>query len=150
MGNMLAFILPLAVLGPAAAHMLSERQGLLRPLFFGLFVVAVDFFLLVNARSPVLFCAYVAVLYIAAMFFWSYAIALVGRVDSSGRFASAVPAFMMIGGAGGPALGGKLIGMFSFQALAVMAALCVIVGMWLFILTPRLAAIKVPVLAQRG
>jgi predicted MFS family arabinose efflux permease len=133
MGNVLAAVGPLAMLGPIAAHILGERAGLLRPLLLGLVVVAVDFFFLVSAGSPVLLCIYAAALNMALMFCVPYTIALIGRVDPSGRFPSAAPAFMMIGGAVGPKLGSELIGFAHFQALAAVAASCVAVGILLFV-----------------
>lgn len=133
MGKVLAVVGPLALLGPVASHLLGERAGLLRPLLVGLAVLAVDFFLIVAATSPVLLGLYSALLFLAAGFSTPYAIALVSKVDASGRFASAAPAFIMIGGAVGPKLGSGLVGPAHFQMLAAVAAGAVVVSILLFI-----------------
>jgi predicted MFS family arabinose efflux permease len=133
MGNVLAAVGPLAMLGPVAAHILGERLGLLRPLLFGLAVIASNFFFVVSAASPFLLCIHAAVQSMALLFCMTYAIALVSRVDASGRFVSALPAFIMIGSAVGPKLGSELIGFAQFRALAAVAASCVTVGFLLFV-----------------
>jgi hypothetical protein len=120
--NMLAFISSLAFLGPTSAHMLNALHRPLRPLSFDLFVVAVGPSGLENACSLVVFYDYLAPLYVAAMYFWPYAVASVECVDPSGRVARGVPTFVLLGGAGGPAFSGKLIDTFSFQAIADVAA----------------------------
>jgi predicted MFS family arabinose efflux permease len=144
MGNLLGATFPLAMVGALLARILAERVGLLWPLLFGLAMVALNFFFLVSSVSAVFFGICVAVLDMAAMFYVPYAYALVSRVDSSGRLTGAAPAFIMIGNAAGPMLGGKLIGLAHFQVLAAVGAACVTAGMLLFVGTARLGSLKRP------
>jgi len=132
LGSMLAVAPPLALLGPVAAHLLGERLGLLRPLLLDLVLLAINILLLVHAAAPILFFLCTAALHVWVMFCLPYAIALLGRLDTSGRFASAAPAFMMVGGAAGPVLGSKLIGTNGFEPLAWVAVSCIAVGIALF------------------
>jgi predicted MFS family arabinose efflux permease len=132
LGGVLALVLPLAVLGPIAAHRLGERVGLLWPLLFGLVLMVIDSFLIVGAASPILFCITTLGFIMSALFCTPYAIALLSRLDLSGRFSSAAPAFLMIGGAMAPALGSKLAGTARFEALAGVAASCIALSMVLF------------------
>ncbi len=132
LGVLLALVPPLAMLGPLASHVLGERVGLLWPLLLSLAVLATDALLLVDAGSPFFFCLYSSVLNVAILFFVPYAIALLGRIDASGRFAGAAPAFMMIGGSISPTLGGKVIESAHFPALAWVAVSCITVSIVLF------------------
>jgi len=133
MGFLLGIAFPLALLGPLAAHRLGERVGLLRLLVFGQVLLAIDFFFLVKAATSLLLCLLMAGLGLCVQFCVPYAVTLLGRLDVSGRFASAAPAFMMIGAAAGPALGSKIISMSGFQALALVAASCIAVAIALFV-----------------
>jgi predicted MFS family arabinose efflux permease len=148
-GVVLAVVLPLAMLGPAAAHRLGERAGLLRPLLIGLTLMAMDGFFIVTAAPPFLFCVATSVLVMFGFFCVPYAIALLSRVDASGSFASAAPAFMMIGNAMAPALGGKLAGAGRFEAVALLSASCMALSIALFCAAVGLGAANM-VLRQRG
>jgi predicted MFS family arabinose efflux permease len=132
MGAILAVAFPIAMLGPIAAHRLGERMGLLRPLLLALVLLAIDIVLLVRAASPILFCLFSAAIALFSTFCVPYVIAFLGYLDRSGRFASAATAFMMVGGAVGPALGGTIIAARGFQALALVAVLCIAAGIALF------------------
>ena len=132
MGNVLAVATPLAVLGPVTAHILGERAGLLPPILIALVVATIDIFFLLSAASPLLLGIFWAVLPMALAFCVPYAIALVSRVDASGRFASASQAFIMIGSAAAPKLGSELIGLAHFQAFAAATAACIAASIVLF------------------
>jgi predicted MFS family arabinose efflux permease len=143
LGVVLAVVLPLSMLGPLAAHRIGERVGLLRPLVFGLALMAMDVFFLVSSASPVLFCITTSALIMLGFFCVPYAVALLSRLDASGRFASAAPAFMMIGNAIAPALSGKLAGAARFEALAVLACSCMALSVVLFSVSAGLGHVKV-------
>jgi len=127
----------LTLVGPAAAHALGERVGLLKPLYFGLTLVGVSILLLVVAASPVLFSIPIAGLSAAMAFCMPYAITLVSRIDYSGRLASAAQGFAMIGAAAGPALGSGLASRGEFIALALVAVSFVALGLLLFSIAGR-------------
>jgi MFS family permease len=131
-GVAVAAVVPLTLVSLIAAHALGERAGLRRPLCYGLTVLAIDLFLLGSVSTPILFCVYAAVFYMAAGFSGPYAIALVGRIDGSSHFISAAPAFLMIGTAMGPKLGSALIDSSHFIWLSAVAASCVGVSILLF------------------
>jgi predicted MFS family arabinose efflux permease len=139
MGVVLAIVLPLAMLGPIAAYRLGERVGLVRPLIFGLVAMGVDAFFLVAAASPILFCITTSALDMTMLFCVPYAISLLSRLEPAGRFASAAPAFMTIGGAMAPALGSKLAGTARFEALAAVSASCMALSIVLFSAAAHLA-----------
>jgi len=142
LGVLLAVAPWLAMLGPIAAHALGERAGLLWPLLFGLVLLAIDCLLVVDMHSPVLFCLSAATLHLSQLFCVPYAIAFLGRLDLSGRFAAAAPAFMMTGGALAPMLGSNVVGMGRFHLLSVIAALCVSAGFALFLIAAWLRGMK--------
>lgn len=137
MGHVLALVGPVALLGPAFAHLMGERFGLLRPLVLGLAFIAANFFFLVHSGSAAILCFHAALQSMTLLFSMTYAIALVSRVDASGHFASAVPAFIMTGSAAGPRLGSELIGFAQFWPLALVAASSVTLGLILFVAADR-------------
>jgi len=143
-GTLIAIAIPLTLLGPLAAHRLGERLGLFRPLLAGLALFGLNLFFLVNADSPILFCFGLAIFGLSFEFCVPYAIAWLGRLDSSGRYASAAPAFMMTGFAVGPALGGKVIESLGFHALAIVSASCLAIGIALFAATVGLFNVGAP------
>jgi predicted MFS family arabinose efflux permease len=132
MGTVLAIAFPLGIVGSLAAHILGERIGLLRPLLVGLALLAIDILFLVHAASPICFYICTVGLTLWLVFCLPYAVAVLGRLDTSGRFASAAPAFAMLGGAAGPALGSRMLGTTGFQTLALVAASCIAAGIALF------------------
>jgi hypothetical protein len=150
LGVLLAAVPWLAMLGPIAAHTLGERAGLLWPLLFGLVLLVIDCLLLVDMHSAVLFCLSAATLQLTLLFCVPYAIAFLGRLDLSGRFAAAAPAFMMIGGSLSPMLGGKFVGMGRFHLLSLIAALCVSAGVALFLIAACLRGMKVSLRQVQG
>jgi hypothetical protein len=143
LGVLFAVVKPLAMLGPIAAHTLGERAGLLLPLLFGLVLLVIDCLLVVNMHSPVLYGLSAETTQLSLLFCVPYAIAFVGRLDLSGRFAAAAPAFMMIGGSLSPMLGSKFVGMGRFHLLSLIAALCVSAGFALFLIAAWLRGMKV-------
>lgn len=143
MGIILAILPPLAMLAPVAAHALGERVGLLQPLLIGLAALTIDTLCVVHAATPILFGFAAVLLNVSIMFCIPYATALLGRFDASGRFASAAPAFMMVGGAIGPALGSRMVGTIDFQMLAIVASFCTTGGIVLFSLAAGFAKMHV-------
>jgi hypothetical protein len=127
----------LTIVGPAASHALGERLGLLTPIYLGLLLLGVSIFLLVTHGSPFLFGFSIACLSASIAFCMPFAITLIGRVDPSGRFASAAGGFAMLGTAAGPALGSTYAGAGRLHALASMSTSFVVVGMILFFLVGR-------------
>ena len=150
MGTVLAIAVPLALLGPFAAHRLGERVGLLRPLIFGQLLLAINILFLVRAPSPIMFCFFTAALGLLWTFCVPYAVAFLGRLEASGRLASAAQAFIMVGSAVGPALGGKMIGSAGFQTLAIVASSCIAVAIALFAAAASMTDVKISALASRG
>lgn len=140
-GAVLAIVGPLAMLGPIGAHVLGERLGLLRPILGATMLIAADVFFVVRAGSPASFCIYTAGFMLLAQFSLPYAIALLGRLDASGRFAGAAPAFILAGGAVGPALGARLLDIASFPALAIAAAILAMTSAVLFWVASRLGTV---------
>lgn len=134
LANVLAIVPPLALLGPLSAHALGERLGLVKPLILGLVLLGIDSFFVVGAASPIHFALFAAVLNVSMLFFLPYAMALLGRLDATGRFAGAAPAFMMIGGAISPALGSRILEVSKFQMLAPVASACIALSIVLFAL----------------
>lgn len=150
LGTVLAVAVPLALFGPLAAHLLGERMGLLRPLLLGQLLLAIDILFLVKSALPIPYCLFTAALGLLVAFCVPYAIALLGRLEASGRFASAAQAFIMIGSAAGPALGSKLIGTTGYQTLAFVAASSIAVSIALFTVAAAVGEIKVPAVTSRS
>ena len=134
LGTALALVPPLAMLGPIAAHRLGNRAGLLPPLIVALAIYIADAFVLIRAENVIVFCMTASVINIVMLFITPYSIALIGRLDPTGRFAGAAPAFMMIGGSIGPAVGSRLVGAGRFNPLALVASVSIAVSMTLFAL----------------
>jgi len=125
LGAVLALVTPLAMLGSLAAHRFGERWGLLWPLLIGLAVLAADPPFLVTANGSLGFAVSAALLNTALLFSFPYAIALLDRIDLSGRLAGSAPAFIMLGGALSPFVGGKMIELRGFHGLAGTASLLI-------------------------
>jgi hypothetical protein len=125
------------IVGPAASHGLGERLGLLMPIYLGLVLLGVSIFLLVTHGSPFLFAFSIACLSASMAFCMPFAITLIGRVDSSGRFGSAAGGFAMLGSAAGPALGSTYAGAGRLYALASMSTSFVVIGIIPFFLVGR-------------
>jgi len=126
--QLLAAIFPLSLAGPVISHFLGERLGLVMPIVLGMAAMVLAIFFLVRAPDLVAFGTALAALCSLVMFYPPYAIALIGRLDSSGQWASAAVAFMMIGGAFGPGLGSGFVQSKDYAAMATTAIVLVIVG----------------------
>jgi hypothetical protein len=142
LGTLLAIVPPLAMLGPLAAHTLGERVGLLVPLLTGVVVLGVDSLLLVRAHAPPVFCLTAALLNVSILFCVPYAIAFISRLDPSGGFAAAAPAFMMSAGAVSPPLGSRVLEFAGFHSLAYITAVCVVASLVLFASAGLLGGMK--------
>jgi predicted MFS family arabinose efflux permease len=67
--------------------------------------------------------AVAAAFFAAVMIFThTFAFGLLARMDSTGRALAGTPAMLMVGSAIGPLLGGTLVKMFGYEALAIAAA----------------------------
>jgi predicted MFS family arabinose efflux permease len=129
MSVLLGATLPLGLIGSFSARLLSDRFGLIRPLLCALLLIASVYPFLVRASSPIAFSTCLSVLDMAAFFYIPYAYALISHFDPSGRFASASSAFIMLGGAVGPALGAHLISLSHLSILATSASSLVVAGL---------------------
>jgi predicted MFS family arabinose efflux permease len=150
MGVLLAICCPLCLLGPVGARVLGERFGLMRPLLSGMTVILVDLLLIPHTRSIFIFGVYTTVLNSLILFCVPYAIALLSRLDPTGRFASAAPAFMMTGAAVGPALGSHLALAGRYDLLTSFAAGIALISIVLFVSAQALQVrLKTPVSGLR-
>jgi hypothetical protein len=92
----------------------------------------VDLLLIPHVRSIFIFGAYITVLNSLLLFCVPYGIALLSRLDPTGRFASAAPAFMMTGAAVGPTLGTHLALSGRYDLLTGIAAGIALISIALF------------------
>jgi predicted MFS family arabinose efflux permease len=132
MGTLLALCGPLYMLGPIVARLLGERSGLKPPLLAALAIIALDLLLIPHIHSLVVFGICTTMLNALILFSVPYAITLLGRLDPTGRFSSAAPAFMMIGAAVGPALGSNMAVAGRFTPLVTLAAAIAVGSIILF------------------
>ena len=123
---------PITLSGPIAARLVGERAGLLKPLFVAIIFVGAAVFALFNAPSPLLWSLFIGLFLAGVAFCTIYSIALLGRWDKVGGFASAPPGFIMVGGALGPVLGSNLISADHFKLFALAAATPVALSIALF------------------
>ena len=74
-------------------------------------------------------------------FFWNYSLAyqyaVVARIDSSGRYVAATPAFHSIGGAVGPLIAAAFVTSGQLIAVNVVAGIALLFSFWLFVLGLR-------------
>jgi len=133
MGSLLAISVPLCLLGPVSARILGERFGLMWPLVSGMAIMMVDLLLIPHAHSIFIFGVYITVLNSLVLFCTPYGIALLSRLDPTGRFASAAPAFMMTGAAVGPALGSHMAIAGRYDLLTGIAACTALISIVLFV-----------------
>ncbi len=122
----------LAIAGPLASRVLEIRRGALLPILGGLAVLAVVAILVCVSRSPVTYALAVPVISIAALFLMPYVQGVLSFVDPSGKLNAGSSAFMTLGGALGPLLGGVLIARGGFGTLAVCAGVLFMVVFGLF------------------
>jgi predicted MFS family arabinose efflux permease len=132
MGLLLAICCPLCLLGPVGARVLGERFGLMRPLLSGMAIILVDLLLIPRTHSIFTFGVCTTVLNSLILFCVPYAIALLSRLDPTGRYASAAPAFMMTGAAIGPALGSHMALAGRYDLLTSIAAGTALISIVLF------------------
>jgi hypothetical protein len=126
---------------------LGERAGLLWPLVAALALLGSDAFLVVHARSPIAFGASASLLNVLILFCVPYAVALVGRLDASSRFAAAAPAFMMVGGVISPTLGARVLANAGFPSLAFVTGACLALSIMVFVTAGAAGGLK-PVAAR--
>jgi predicted MFS family arabinose efflux permease len=110
------------LLGPAMAHRLGERAGLLGPIVSAYLLIALCWLLLVHAPSIWVFGSLSALSSAAMAFAMPFVVAILGRLDSSGRAAGSSAAFMMIGASTGPKIGSTILEHGSFQILGYIGA----------------------------
>jgi predicted MFS family arabinose efflux permease len=84
------------------------------------------------SRSPVTYALAVPVISIAALFLMPYIQGVLSFVDPSGKLNAGSSAFMTLGGALGPLLGGTLIARGGFATLGACAAVLFTVVFGLF------------------
>lgn len=143
---LLAISCPLCLLGPVSARVLGERFGLMRPLLLGMATILVDLLLIPHTHSIFIFGVYITVLNSLILFCVPYAIAVLSRLDPTGRFASAAPAFMMTGAAVGPALGSHMALAGRYDLLTGIAACVALISIVLFVSAEALQVrLKTPV-----
>jgi predicted MFS family arabinose efflux permease len=111
---------------------LGERLGVVRPILLGVSILAANQFLLVNAPAPAVFSMALLIQGLTFAFYIPYVMALVGRLDRSGRLVGALPGLITIGASIGPALGGTVLATWSFRTLAPVAAGLYILALILF------------------
>lgn len=121
-GQLLAAALPFSILGPVAGHLLGQRAGIIPPILAALVLIAACILVIVHAPTLPVFGMALAVQCALVMFFPPYALALVGRVDPSGRWATVGVGAMMIGSGMGPRIGSEFVGTHAFAGMGALAA----------------------------
>ena len=132
--RLIAVAMPLSLLGPLAARSLGQRIGLLAPLLIAMLLMIADIILLVQAPTILAFGACLTLQIALIMFYPAYAIALIARLDPSGRMAGAAVAFLMFGSALAPKLGSMFLGQGNTMTLGLVSAALVALGAILFVL----------------
>lgn len=122
----------LAIAGPLASRVLEIRRGALLPIFGGLAVLAAVVIWVCVSRSTLTYALAVPIISIAALFLMPYVQGVLSFVDPSGKLNAGSSAFMTLGGALGPLLGGMLIARGGFATLGACAAVLLIIVFGLF------------------
>lgn len=117
----------LAIAGPLASRVLEIRRGALLPISGGLAALAVAAIWLCVSRSQVTYALGVPIISIAALFLMPYIQGVLSFVDPTGKLNAGSSAFMTLGGALGPLLGGTLIAQGGFTTLAACAAVLFVI-----------------------
>jgi predicted MFS family arabinose efflux permease len=114
------------------AAILEKRCSARRVLLIG---PAVQATLAVTIMVSTAFWPYAAaasVLAAVMVFTHTFAFGLLARLDTSGRALAATPAMLMTGSAIGPILGGTLVTLFGYEALALVALCLAAVAVFSF------------------
>lgn len=117
----------LAIAGPLASHVLDIRRGTLLPIGTGLIALAAMAVCLCLSRNELTYAVAVPIFSVAALFLLPYIQGVLSFIDPTGKLNAGSSAFMTLGGALGPLLGGTLIAQGGFGTLAVCSALLFIV-----------------------
>lgn len=113
------------VLAPIPAERMGLRWGRAAPLLLGYVGLALSILMVALGLGPSWFTAGAIGLNLFLLFLVPFLLGLLAGLDASGRSASAGPAFFMIGGAIGPAVGGLVIGVAGFAMLGAIGAMAV-------------------------
>lgn len=130
LGNILAAGAIANILAPVAGIRVGLKWGRTLPIVVGYCGLALSVLLLTSQRGVAVFTIGAIGLNLFLLFLYPYLKGLMARLDPSGRGAAAGPAFLMIGSAIGPALGGMIISGTDnkFFLLGVLCALAAAVA----------------------
>jgi predicted MFS family arabinose efflux permease len=117
------------IAGPFIARVVSERYGLVRPIYIGGFVLAVVAMTLPLMRELVAYIICVGILAGIAPFLTPYILALVGSVALDVRYASAALGCVLLGIAGGPTIATGIAKVASFEFIGLAAAAFAFTGL---------------------
>ena len=139
LGNALAFGVSIGMLGSLAASWQGARIGRVIPLVIGATGTVIAVSALVPAASLPVF-VFALALY---NFVWNYSLAyqyaVVAAADDSGRCIAAAPAFHAAGAAMGPAVAALLVTSGSYLPVNVLAAMSVVLSLFLLLPAARLS-----------
>lgn len=99
----------ISLAGPLAAHRLGRRYGHTWPILVGVSIQAVTIVTLVYSSSLSAFGASVILMSCSYVFAIPYLRAVMAGIDRSGRVAGASTAFVTVGAAAGPGIGGLIL-----------------------------------------
>ncbi len=127
------------LLPAALAALLEKRLAARRVVLIGPLVqVALAATIMLSpAFGPYAFAG--SVLAAVMVFTHTFAFGLLARIDTSGRALAATPAMLMVGSAIGPFLGGTLITLFGYEALAAAAACLAVTAVLCFSRLPAVS-----------
>ena len=116
------------IVAPLIAGYVGGRYAATGPIFGILFVLAVFAVLLANADTPMKFYVAGPVFAMLPIAMMPIALGALARIDQSGRLTGSHPAFVLIGGAVAPFVGGAISDIGGFAASGWFAVGCISVG----------------------
>lgn len=131
LGTILAVGAVLNLLGPLGANRIGLRYGRAFPLLLGYSCLVFSILAIALGLGAYWFTAGSIGLNLSMLFLVPFLLGALAQLDSTGRSASAGPAFFTIGGSLGPMLGGFVIALAGFPALGLISVATVITALLL-------------------
>lgn len=126
-GRIMAACAVVMMVGPLLSRLLGERAGLRAPVLGFSLLLAANVALIAHAQGLWLFAAAAAALVLLPGFGLPYVIARAGRLGDA-RHAGAAPAFLMLGGAVGPALAAPFVAAADWNGFGLVAGAACLLG----------------------
>ena len=132
-GRVMALSVLTGLLGAMLAKLIGERFGITKPLLASCALLGAVLLINVHTTSTLLFAVSATCIMLLTMFTVPYVFTSLARLDRSGRWASAGPAFLLIGTAIGPSIAAYTLNSGTFSDVGKLACILVLAAAAMFV-----------------